>query len=173
MAKKNSSVSTLTIVMIVVIAAVFALGVWAVWGTISTNVRNNQLSNGAEPTVAELADQSGMEVEDFLAQYGVSDKGLNGKSLLSEMTDPMTLSNYASFMGISLTEADFAEFKSENEIGDDVTMDTTDADIKSKYYMYEYQKQMEEQAAQQAASEAETAEAADTAAEATEAPAAE
>ena len=166
MAKKyssNTSGNSLVIVMIVVIVAVLALGVWAVWGTISTNVRNNQLANGAEPTVEELSDQSGMEIDEFLAQYGVADQGLDGSSLMSEMTDPMTLTNYASFMGVSLTEDDFADFKTTNEIADDVTMDTTDPDIKSQYYMYAYQKQMEEQAAAQAASEASADTAADTA----------
>lgn len=166
MAKKyssNTSGNSLVIVMIVVIVAVLALGVWAVWGTIFTNVRNNQLANGAEPTVEELSDQSGMEIDEFLAQYGVADQGLDGSSLMSEMTDPMTLTNYASFMGVSLTEDDFADFKTTNEIADDVTMDTTDPDIKSQYYMYAYQKQMEEQAAAQAASEASADTAADTA----------
>lgn len=160
----NTSGNSLMIVMIVVIVAVLALGIWAVWGTISTNVRNNQLANGAEPTVEELSDQSGMEIDEFLAQYGVADQGLDGSSLMSEMTDPMTLTNYASFMGVSLTEDDFADFKTTNEIADDVTMDTTDPDIKSQYYMYAYQKQMEEQAAEQAASEA-SADTADTAAD--------
>ena len=156
----NTSGNSLMIVMIVVIVAVLALGIWAVWGTISTNVRNNQLANGAEPTVEELSDQSGMEIDEFLAQYGVADQGLDGSSLMSEMTDPMTLTNYASFMGVSLTEDDFADFKTKNEIADDVTMDTTDPDIKSQYYMYAYQKQ----AAEQAASEA-SADTADTAAD--------
>lgn len=160
----NTSGNSLMIVMIVVIVAVLALGIWAVWGTISTNVRNNQLANGAEPTVEELSDQSGMEIDEFLAQYGVADQGLDGSSLMSEMTDPMTLTNYASFMGVSLTEDDFADFKTKNEIADDVTMDTTDPDIKSQYYMYAYQKQTEEQAAEQAASEA-SADTADTAAD--------
>lgn len=160
----NTSGNSLMIVMIVVIIAVLALGIWAVWGTISTNVRNNQLANGAEPTVEELSDQSGMEIDEFLAQYGVADQGLDGSSLMSEMTDPMTLTNYASFMGVSLTEDDFADFKTKNEIADDVTMDTTDPDIKSQYYMYAYQKQTEEQAAEQAASEA-SADTADTAAD--------
>lgn len=157
MAKKyssNSSGNMLTVIMVIVVAAVLALGIWAVWQPLSTNIRNNQLSNGAEPTVAELADQSGMEVEDFLAQYGVADKGLNGKSLLSELTEPMTLLNYATFMGISLTDEDFAAFKLANELGDDVTKDTTDADVKSKYYMYAYQKQMAEQQAADDASNA-------------------
>lgn len=163
MAKKyssNTSGNSLVIVMIVVIVAVLALGVWAVWGTIFTNVRNNQLANGAEPTVEELSDQSGMEIDEFLAQYGVADQGLDGSSLMSEMTDPMTLTNYASFMGVSLTEDDFADFKTTNEIADDVTMDTTDPDIKSQYYMYAYQKQTEEQAASEA-----SADTADTAAD--------
>lgn len=156
MAKKyssNSSGNMLTVIMVAAVVAVLALGVWAVWGTISTNVRNNQLANGAEPTVAEMADQSGMEVEDFLAQYGVADNGLNGKSLMSEMTEPMTLSNYATFMGVDLTDEDFAAFKLANELGDDVTKDTTDADVKSKYYMYAYQKKMAEQAADEAENE--------------------
>lgn len=171
MAKRYSShtsANSLTIIMIVVVVAVLALGIWAVWGPIASNVRNNQLANGAEPTVEELADQSGMEVNDFLAQYGVADNGLDGSSLMSEMTDPMTLTNYATFMGVSLTDEEFAEFKTQNEIADDVTKDTTDPDIKSQYYMYAYQKQMEEQAAQQAA-EASAAPATD----ATTAPAAE
>ena len=46
-----------------------------------------------------------------------------------------------------LTDEEFAEFKTANEIAEDVTKDTKDKDVKDKYAAFASQKISEEQAA--------------------------
>lgn len=147
----NSSGNMINIVMIIIIALVLGLGVFAVWDRVSTGIRQNQINNGGEYTVAEVADQNGMEVSDFLEYYGITDAdGINEKSSISEMTDKLTLEKYVELNFGSFTEDDFNTFKAEQGLGDDVTKDTKDSDVKMQYASYLYQKQMAESATETA-----------------------
>ena len=94
---------TTNIVIGVVIAVVFALAAYAVYDKISTNVMTKKIASGeAQATVGYLAEQAGMSVEDYLAQYGISD--LSKKATEEEMLKKMTMENYAAYTGTTLEE---------------------------------------------------------------------
>ncbi len=165
MAGKKSSFNLMNLVSVVAIAVVLGLGIWAVSGTVSENLETNRLADQSNWKIADYADQSGMSVEEFIAQYDLTaEDGITAKSTPLEMLDKLSLEHYASFgMGRELTDEEFAEFKKANEIAEDVTKDTKDKDIKDKYATFASQKMAEEQAAaaaqEQAAAEAEAAQA--------------
>lgn len=147
----NPSGSMINIVMAIVIIAVLGLGIFAVWGKVSDGIRQNQINNGGEYTVAEVADQQGMEVNDFLAYYGLSEEdGITEKSGITEMGDKLTLENYIKLNFGSFTEDDFNAFKAEQGLGDDITKDSMDSDVKTQYASYLYQKQLEASATESA-----------------------
>lgn len=164
----NPAGNMINIVMVVIIVVVLGLGVFAVWDKLSTGIRQNQISNGGEYTVAEVADQQGMEVEDFLTYYGVSaEDGITEKSSVSEMGDKLTLENYIKLNFGSYTEDDFTAFKAEQGLGDDITKDTKDSDVKMQFASYLYQKQVEASATESADAAGSTGDAAaDTSADA-------
>lgn len=146
----NPSGSMLNIAIIVLILVVIGLGVFAVWDKVSTGIRQYSVNNGGEYTVEEVADQSGMEVNDFLNYYGVGEnEGITGKSKLSDIDEKLTLENYSKlYFATELTDDEFAAFKAEKGIADDVAKDTKDMDVKTQYAEYAYAKQMAESATQ-------------------------
>lgn len=90
--------------IVVIIAAVLGLGGYAVYGKISKNLETKAIEeNNAEKTVNYLADQAGMSVDDYLAEYGLQDtEGINGKTTESAMVSKMTLENLAKYEGKEL-----------------------------------------------------------------------
>ena len=159
----NSSGNVMTVILVLIVVVVLGLGVFAVSSKVSDNLRQNRLDAGSMK-IADLADQAGMEVEDYLAEYGLtSEDGITGKSEPAEMAEKLTLENYSKFYwGREMTDDEFNGFKASQEIGDDVTKDTKDSEVKSKYNTYASEKQAEEQAAEQAAQESAAAGEADT-----------
>ncbi len=158
----NRRISGVSVIMTVVILAVLVLGVIAVWGTIQDNYKQNRLNSG-NATASEIADSMGMSFDDFLTYYGISaDDGVTEDSNIQETMDAMTLENMSLFYwGVELTDDVFNAFKADQGIGDDVTKDTKDADVKDKYNQYQ-QAQQEAAAASEAPADASAA--ADTAA---------
>lgn len=142
----NRSGGGINVIMGVVIAAVLVLAVVAVWGPIKENYRTNSINSGtANYNAGEIADQMGMEFEDFLNYYDLTaEDGITEKSDVNEVADKMTLENMSQFYwGVELTDEVFAEFKADQGIGEDVAKDTKDADVKDKYNQYQSAKQAE------------------------------
>ncbi len=142
----NRSGGGINVIMGIVIAAVLVLAVIAVWGPIKENYRTNSINSGtANYNAGEIADQMGMEFEDFLNYYDLTpEDGITEKSDVNEVADKMTLANMSQFYwGVELTDDVFAEFKADQGIADDVTKDTKDADVKDKYNQYQSAKQAE------------------------------
>ena len=154
---ENKPGSGLNFIMIAVIAVVLALGVYAVYGSVTKTRKQDKLDN-YNATIAQRADTLGMEADEFLKLYGLSDSGLKGSDSEQTAYEKMTLANYVKYSsGSELTDADLAEFKEKmgDQLGEiEVSMDSTDMTLKAMYASYVQQKQEEEQAAQQAASEA-------------------
>ena len=151
----NNSGKGITAIMIAIIAVVLALGIFAVYRTVATTSLQNKLDTYSA-TIAQRADAVGMETEDFLSLYGLSDSGLKGSDNEQDAYEKMTLGNYVKFnSGTTLTEEEFNEFKEATELEEDVTMDTTDMTVKVQYASYVQQQQEEAQAAEQAAQELE------------------
>lgn len=136
--------------MTLIILVVLALGVYAVYGTFAEKFASKKLSEATErvqsgeATVSELADVEGMTVDELLESYGLTEEDdIDGKNSMMDMVQKLTLEKYCQMAGVEFDEADFAAYKAENSLGDDVTKDTKDEDVKTGYAMYVYQKQME------------------------------
>ena len=121
--KKSSADKLVNVVIAVAIAAFVVVGVYATYGKISEGVEDRKILSGEqEATVKYLAKQSGMSVEDYLAQYGLTlSDTITEKTTESEMTDNMTIENYLVYTGMEQT-AD--EVIADAGLTDTVTKDT-------------------------------------------------
>ncbi|MDD6763797.1 MAG: hypothetical protein PUD92_09325 [Clostridiales bacterium] len=150
----NASGSMMTVISVAIIVVVLALGIFAVSGKISTNINVNKAAKG-DSSIGYAADQAGMELEDYLAQYGLTSDDAKAKDSVMDVANKMTLENFAKFAwGVELTDEEFAAFKADQEIGDDVTKDTKDEEVRNKFNTYQSAKKAEEEAAKNAESEA-------------------
>lgn len=150
----NSSGNMMTVVSVTIIVVVIALGIFAVSGKVSTNINANKASSG-NSTIGYAADQAGMELEDYLEQYGLTTDDVKAKDSVVDVANKMTLENFSKFAwGVELTDEEFATFKADQDIAEDVTKDTMDADVREKFNTYESAKQAAEEAAEAAADEA-------------------
>ncbi len=157
----NHSGKGFTFAMVAIIVVVFALGVYAVYGTVADGIKEKRaaamqekLASGAA-TIEERADSMGMEVDEFLKTYGLTDSGLAGSDAEANMYDKMTIGNFAKYNGTAFTEDTFNEFKAAAGLGDDVTMDSKDSNVKSAYVTY-LQQQQAEQATESADADVDT-----------------
>ncbi len=139
MATKKSAANSgmgINIIMVAIIAVVFILGAYAVYTTISGNVKENNLES-YNATIAERADTLGMETGEFLKIYGLADSGLKGSDNEQLLYEKMTLGNYVKYAkGTAPTLAELKAFKEAVELDQDVTLDTTDLNIKYQYMTY-------------------------------------
>ena len=79
-------------VIVIVILAVLGLGAYAVYDKVSVNLETKAIQEGtSEQTVRYAADKSGMSADEYLAQYGLGEAGLNEKSTGSERIEKMTV----------------------------------------------------------------------------------
>lgn len=155
MAKNYSGKKDITgIFMVVAVVIVLALGVYAVYGVMSDKMsagkyaRIQERVSSGEATVEEYADLSGRTTEELIGMYGLSDEDdVNKNTNIMDFADKMTLEKYCEFTGTSYSDEDFAVYKAENELGDDVTKDTKDSEVKNGYALYVYNKEQEAQAA--------------------------
>lgn len=83
------------------VAGFLAVGIYATYGKISEGITNKQIENGEkEATVSYLANQSGMNSESYLAQYGLTlSDTINEDTTESDMLNNMTIENYAIYNG--------------------------------------------------------------------------
>ncbi len=149
----NSGKSKLPLIMAVVVAIVLVLGVFAVYEPLKTSITQNKqedmfmrLSMGTG-TVSDIADLSGMSVDELIAAYGVAEDGITGDTNKKDFENAMTFAKYCEYMGITYTDDDFAAYKAEKNLGDDVTVDTKDPEVKTGFATYMSEKQQAEEAA--------------------------
>lgn len=142
-------------IMGVIVAIVLVLGIIAVSQVVS---KKHQAKLAAEKaarvadgtaSISEYADYYGYTLDEYLAKYDLSDSGISGNEQLSAMYDKLTIENYVKLQtGTALTEEELAEIKADQGLADDVTLDSTDADVKTAYDNYISAKEEAEQAAQ-------------------------
>ncbi len=130
------------VIMVLVIVAVAVLGGFAIAPTIKTSLdeKNAQqiterMMNGTA-TVADYADMSGMEIDEFLAQYGLTADDAGENENIMTLAEKMTLENYCSFMGLTYTDEALEAYKAENEDAKDITKDTKDTEQKAAFASY-------------------------------------
>ena len=100
--KKDKSGVIFNIVVTLVIVIVVGLGGWACYDTIKANMPVEE-----EPqvqTVANVAQEEEMSVEDFLAKVGLEDAGLTAESTADELVALMTIENFAKFEDTEVEE---------------------------------------------------------------------
>lgn len=114
---RGSADMTINVIIAVVLIAVIGFAGYAIYDKISSNVIQTQIENGErEATVGYLAEQAGMSVEDYQAQYGVSGLGKNATE--QEMTDMMTVDNYVNYAGTTIEDLKTQYNLSEAPAGD-------------------------------------------------------
>ena len=95
---RKSADTAINLVIAVVLIAVIGLAGYAIYDKMSANLNEKAIASGEkEATVEYLAEQASMSVEDYLAQYGLSD--ISKKATQTEMTDAMTVDNYITYSG--------------------------------------------------------------------------
>ncbi len=100
--KKDRSGLIFNIVVILVIAAVAIPGGWAAYEKIKANMPIEE-----EPqvqTVAQVAQEEELSVEEFLAKVGLEDAGLTAESTAEELMAKMTIENFAMFEDTEVEE---------------------------------------------------------------------
>lgn len=120
-AKSNNT--TLNVIVIAIIAVFLIIGVYATYGKISSGIEEKAITNGEkEATVAYLAKQANMSVEDYLAQYGLElNDTITENTTESEMLDSLTIENYLKYTGDGQTAEEVIEGTG---LTDKVTKDT-------------------------------------------------
>lgn len=143
MAGKSSQKNSMTWIMVAIVVVVLALGVIAVKEPIGEIINNrettkiqNKIASG-EGTINDMADLAGMTADEFLASYDV--EGITGDSKVSDFEAALTLEQFCTYAGISYDEESFKEYKAQQELGDDVTSETKDTEVKYGYANYMYQ----------------------------------
>lgn len=115
----NSADRTLNIIIVSVIIIVLGLGGYAVGTKISENLKNRVDEPEQTYTLQNVAVANGMTVDQYLAEYGVTDQEFTGETSFAEVANKMTLENYAKAQGI-----DVATLREEYVLPDSVSNDT-------------------------------------------------
>ncbi len=100
--KKDRSGLIFNIVVILVIAAVAIPGGWAAYEKIKANMP--QVEEQQVQTVATVAQEEELSVEDFLTKIGLQDSGLTAESTADELLAKMTIENFAKFEDTEVEE---------------------------------------------------------------------
>lgn len=121
-------------IIAIVILAVLGVAVYAVYGRVSKNLETKAITEGRkEATIRYLAEQQGMSVKEFFAEYGLENSGLSGSEPISEMYGKMTVENFAKYSG-----EDLDTFLEEYQLKDKVSADDLweDAELKLPLSVY-------------------------------------
>lgn len=116
----SRSNAVLTLISVLVIAAFVIAGACATIPYLNQHTQDKAMRNGeVEPTVSFLARESGVSVDDYLAQYGLAvGEEVNEDTTLSDMVQNMTIGNYNNYMAAYGNTIDIEQFS------DAVTEDT-------------------------------------------------
>ena len=101
--KKNKSNILFNIIVVLVIIAVVGVGGWAVYEKIKADAPVEQTQ-----TIADIAAEEEMPVEELLSKIGLADEGFTGEEPAEDLLSIMTLENFAKF-----EDKDVEEFKKE------------------------------------------------------------
>lgn len=126
--RATKSDKILNLIMCVVIIVILAIGIYATYGKLSVSLKDKAVESGqAEATVEYLARKADLEVEDYLAQYGLELSDTISKNTTeTEMMDNMTLENYLKYNGGEQTAEEVLEG---TKLTDKATKDTLWKDV--------------------------------------------
>ena len=131
---KSGADKMFDLIMVLVILIVTGLGAYTVYGKISSNVEKKAIESGtAEQNVKYAADQKGMTVDEFLAEYGLADSDVKAKTSVSDMLNKMTVENYAKY-----NDKELDAFLDEKGLKDKVDKDTKWEDAEKQIPLGKY-----------------------------------
>lgn len=122
----------MTLIIVVVIIAILGLGIYATYGKIAKNIYNNKIANGEiAETVEYAAEEAGMTVEDYLAQYGLENSSeVSGDTPVDDLYGYMTFENYMTMANEgNEEELDLDALMEDWGLTDKVTKDTQWKDV--------------------------------------------
>lgn len=104
--KKNVKAVVINIVAILVVAAIAAVGVWAAYDKIKADAPQQQEEEQVQTsqTVADLATNEGVTVQELLDKCGITDPSITGESSQEEFFAILTVENYAKYEGKTVEE---------------------------------------------------------------------
>lgn len=102
--KKNVKAVVINIVVVLVVAAVAAIGVWAAYGKIKADAPQQEEQAQTSQTVADLATNKGVTVQELLDKCGITDPSITGESSQEEFFAILTVENYAKYEGKTVEE---------------------------------------------------------------------
>jgi len=126
--QKNNSSSNkaMDLIIVLIVVAFIAVGVWAVYPKIADNMLEKSIADGTAPqTVETYAKQAGLSVDEYLAQYNLTDKA-DGNTEMADLVNLMDVAAFAKFQGM-----EYADFLTQYGLTDKVTETTmwTDAQL--------------------------------------------
>lgn len=121
-------------IMAVVIVAVLGLAVWAVAPKFQAKIEETKAAEEASKpdTIQKRADEKGVSVEDFIAEYGITGEDINGETLISQVAAQMTVENYAKLEGTTVEEFISSNGLPADKVTGDMTVEAANALIPIK-----------------------------------------
>ncbi len=108
--KKDPARIVSNLIIVVVIAAVAGLGIFATWDNIVAVFNTSDVQT---QTIADVAKEEGLTVDELLEKCGMTDLGLTAKSAADDLYAKFTIDSYAKF-----EDKTAEELKAENGIED-------------------------------------------------------
>lgn len=126
--RASSADKMINAVIVIVVAAFIVLGVFAVKDRISLKSQVETMPEQTEVTVEQLAEEAGMSVEDYLAQYNLTlSDTLTKDTSQYEMMDMMSIENYFKYnaeQNPEMEQQSVDEIIAQYKLQDKVTKDT-------------------------------------------------
>lgn len=104
--KKNTKAVVANVVIVLVVVALAAAGVWAAYGKIKGDAPQHQEEEQVQTiqTVADLATNEGVTVQELLDKCGITDPSITGESTQESFFAILTVENYAKYEGKTAEE---------------------------------------------------------------------
>ena len=107
--KKNSGNTVFNLILVLIILVVVGVGGYASYVKIQENIANapqqaEQTEQTQPTTVAQIAEQQGITVDELIKKVGYEDKGLTGESSTDEFFQVMTIENFARYNDLEVAE---------------------------------------------------------------------
>ena len=108
--------TAITTILVIVILVVLGLSVYSIGNKIKSNLPETA-EETAPATVQTTAEEKGLTVDEFIAEYGLTD--VTAETSMTEVYEKMTCGNYA-----KLNNQTFEDLVAQNELPESVTADT-------------------------------------------------
>ncbi len=104
--KASPADKMLNAIIAVVVVVFVGLAVWAISPKISEKIEAYKAEQQAAlpDTIEKRANEKGVTVEQFIADYGITGENVTGETMMSEVIETMTVENYAKLEGTTVEE---------------------------------------------------------------------